>query len=163
VLVVLLAGAFLGSALSQWWSAPAPPVVESAVPGPPAGRVRVEVLNGGGRGGMARSATDLLRDGGYDVVFYGNASSFEEDSSVVLDRVGDVELARAVADVLGIRRVVSRPDRNLYLDVTVVLGEDWSPTAPPPETTPAWWDVRRFLKRGEPLRGSVADPGPGEG
>jgi hypothetical protein len=161
--VVLVAlGALLGSAISQRMEGPqsaegipAPPVREE--------RVRVEVLNGGGRVGMARSATDALRDGGFDVVYYGNARAFDSDSSVVLDRVGRPDLAREVADAIGIARVASQPASNLYLDVTVVLGEDWSPrprarfgsASPLP-----WWNPRRWLPRAEQRpSGPIADPG----
>ena len=96
-------------------------------PPPPAlgVRVRVEVLNGGGQAGVARGATELLRDAGFDVVFFGNAGSFDQDSSLVLDRVGRPEWARAVAEALGIHNLRSEPNPNLYLDVSVVLGRDW--------------------------------------
>ena len=86
-------------------------------------------LNASGRSGLAREATRVLRDGGFDVVEFGNGSNFPPDTSVVLDRVGNLEHARQVADALGIRRVTARSDANLYLDVTVVLGRDWQPEA----------------------------------
>ena len=92
----------------------------------PAGRVRVEVLNASGVPGLARRGTEVLRDGGFDVVSYGNAPGFAPDSSVVLDRVGRMELARSVADAVQIPRVYARPDSNVYVDVTVVLGRDWA-------------------------------------
>lgn len=92
----------------------------------PTERVRVEVLNASGVPGLARRGTEVLRDGGYDVVSYGNAPSFAPDSSLVLDRVGRMELARAVADAIQIPRVYARPDSNVYVDVTVVLGRDWA-------------------------------------
>src|SRR5437868_6831598 len=61
---------------------------------------------------------------------------------------------------LGIREVRSEPDTNLYVDVSVRLGEDWSKpaavAAAPPAPAPKWWDVRRFLRR--PPRPA---PGPG--
>ena len=41
----------------------------------PDSRVRVQVLNGSKRSGLARLATDQLRDAGFDVVSIGNASS----------------------------------------------------------------------------------------
>jgi hypothetical protein len=93
-----------------------------------------------------------LRDAGFDVVFFGNAGSFDRDSSTVLDRMGTIDAARGVADALGIRNVRSEPDSNLYLDVSVLLGKDW---APPEEVAAgskgrparAWWDPRRWLKR----------------
>jgi len=91
------------------------------------GRVRVEVLNAGGRRGAAHEATELLRKRGFDVVYFGNADSFGQDSSVVLDRVGRPDDARGVADALGIDDVRSDPDPNLYLDVSVMLGREWQP------------------------------------
>ena len=97
----------------------------------PEGRVRVEVLNGGGVSGAARRATDLSREAGFDVVYFGNARSFDQAESEVVDRVGRPELARAVAEVLGIRNVRSDPDSDLYVDVSVVLGSDWQPDAEP--------------------------------
>lgn len=102
---------------------------ERAVRAVPAERVRVEVLNAAGTPGLAARGRTFLRDHGYDVVHIGNAPDFGADSSVVLDRVGRMDLARSVADAAGIPRVVARPDSNRYVDVTVVLGKDW-PSAP---------------------------------
>ncbi|GIS80058.1 MAG: hypothetical protein CM1200mP14_16240 [Gammaproteobacteria bacterium] len=53
------------------------------------GRVTVEVLNAGGVSGVARAATAALRSAGFDVVSFGNASSFDQVESVVVDRIGD--------------------------------------------------------------------------
>jgi hypothetical protein len=92
---------------------------------PPAQRVRVQVLNATSTHGLARVATDVLRDRGFDVVEMGNARGFSPETSVVLDRVGNLDLARETADALGIHRVEARRDSNLVLDVTVVLGKDW--------------------------------------
>lgn len=128
-----------------------PPAVEDVRPGAmPTTRIRVEVLNAGGIAGLARNATDYLRDSGFDVVDFGNAADFDADSSIVLDRVGQVENAKAVADVLGINNVRSQPDSNLYLDVSVLLGSDWRrPDLPETEghEKPAWWDPRAWLAR----------------
>ena len=151
VMVILAVGALVGSAVSQWMVGPT--VVGPAVRGSVVReRVRVEVLNGGGHAGAAREATDQLRDLGFDVVFFGNAGSFDQDSSVVLDRMGHVEAARDVADALGIRNVRSEPDSNLYLDVSVVLGMEWMPSPPPTaeeSTAPVrpWWDPRGWVRR----------------
>jgi hypothetical protein len=93
--------------------------------------VRVAVLNASGIPRLADRGRARLRDDGrFDVKEIGNAPGFSPDSSVVLDRVGQVAPARAVADALGILRVESRPDANLYLDVTVVLGKDWAARNP---------------------------------
>ncbi len=150
VMVLLGGGILLGSSLSQWWY---PPVEEGIPPPIPflfQGRVRVEVLNAGGRSGVAREATGALRDLGLDVVYYGNAENFSEDPSVVLDRVGRLEEARAVADALGIRQVLVEPDSNLFVDLSIRLGPEWS--LPPGEEVPVggearWWDIRRFFRK----------------
>ena len=105
----------------------------------PAGRVRVEVLNASGVPGLAAKGRTALRERGFDVVFVGNARGFEPDTSLVLDRVGRMELARSVADELQIPRVYARPDSNLFVDVTVVLGKDWTDAIQPdphPEPEP---------------------------
>lgn len=151
VLLSVLAGVgiLVASALGQWWGWSPEPAPPSALPGGQ-GRVRVEVLNGSGLPGVARGATRALRDQGFDVVFCGNAETFSQDSSVVMDRVGGPEAARAVAEALGIRNVRSEPDSSLLVDVTVRLGPDWGVGEEPGEDgeSPAWWDLRRLFRRG---------------
>ena len=148
VAIVLVVGAFIGSAVSQWWVIPVGPGQGMARVQGFQGRVRVEVLNSGGVAGRAGEATEALRESGFDVVYFGNDVSFEEDSSAVLDRVGRLDAARAVADVLGIRNVRSEPDSNLYLDVSVKLGREWLPV-PDDSGVEApvrnWWDPRGWF------------------
>lgn len=119
---------------------------------PPSERVRVEVLNAGGVSGQAREATVCVRDLGFDVVSFGNAGSFDRDSSAVVDRVSRAELARAVGEILGIELVITDPDPNLFVDVTVLLGKDWEgcggtvdPQGAAPEREP--WDPRGWIGR----------------
>lgn len=104
--------------------------LEGGPPMTPGGdRVTVDVRNAGGVDGLARMATDHLRGAGFDVVSLGNARTFGHDATAVIDRVGDPEKAAAVARALGVQRIASEPDSNLYVDVTVRLGSDWSPPA----------------------------------
>lgn len=110
---------------------------------PPAAPVRIEVLNGAGVGGLARDATQRLRAGGFDVVFFGNAGRFDHTRSVVLDRTGDPARARAVAAALGIDSIATALDSTLFLDATVVLGADWPP--PPPHASTALDRLRRLI------------------
>lgn len=93
---------------------------------PERGLLRVEVLNASNIPGLARRGTEHLRESGFDVVFYGNASGFSPDTSLVLDRLGNLQAAQQVADALGVQQVRAVPDTTLYLDVTVVLGSDWA-------------------------------------
>jgi hypothetical protein len=138
-LIGSLAWGFLGGRGGPSTSLPEPAPKDAppaaAVPAPSA-RVRVEVLNASGRPGLAREGTRILRDAGFDVVYFGNAEGFSPDSSLVLDRAGRIQTARRVADAVGIGRVRARPDANLGLDATVVLGRDWRPAPSTPSSAP---------------------------
>jgi hypothetical protein len=95
-------------------------------------RVRVQVLNATMTRGLARRATELLRDRGFDVVDVGTAAPREQgDSTFVLDRSGHPDWAQRVAAAMGAARVISRPDSSRYLDVTVLVGASWRPPAQP--------------------------------
>jgi hypothetical protein len=93
-------------------------------------RIRVQVLNSTKVHGLARRATLLLRDRGFDVVETGTVSG-ARDSTVVLDLSGHPEWAARVATILGRARVETRPDSSRYLDIAVVLGSAWRPPAKP--------------------------------
>jgi len=93
-------------------------------------RIRVQVLNSTTTRGLARRATMLLRDRGFDVVEAGTSSE-QLDSTLVLDRSRHPEWASRVAAVLGGARVEARPDTSRYLDVTVLLGRSWRPPTQP--------------------------------
>lgn len=131
VVSLLGAGFLLGSFWLEWRDVPlaAPGDSLPAAPGNlPEGweeRVRVEVLNGYGEPGAASEAASRLRAMGFDVVFFGNASSFGHDSTVVLLRSDDRRGVRRLADSLGVAGVDVRPEPELYLDGTVLLGPDW--------------------------------------
>ena len=129
-LVAVLGGlaVLAGSAVLQWWEPPETTPVTAEVIANPRERVRVEVLNAGGVAGMARTATELLRDAGFDVVEFGNADAFDRDSSVVLARLGRVDLASMVADALAIPTFHDEPDSTAYVDITVLLGSTWDPS-----------------------------------
>lgn len=111
-------------------------------------RVRVEVLNGSGRPGLARQAMGRLRDAGFDVVYFGNAPAFDHEQTVVLERVeGYGEAARAVAETLGTGIVQSAPDATLHLEITVILGRDWPPQETAAEEESRLSPLRRIFSR----------------
>lgn len=103
---------------------------EHAPRAPEGVRIRVQVLNTTGAHGLARRATRILRDLGYDVVESGNATP-ALDTTLVLDRSGHANWAASVAGVL--RPATSRTERDSsrYLDVTVLLGRSWRPPSEP--------------------------------
>lgn len=106
--------------------------VESRTLPAPAERVTVEILNGGGVPGAAQRATEIARTAGYDVVYFGNAASFDHETSEVVERVRRADFAEGVAAVLGIDIVRSDPDPDRYVDLSVILGRDWRPPAAVP-------------------------------
>lgn len=93
-------------------------------------RVKVHVVNATRVRGLARRATQALRDRGYDVVEVGTTGQLR-DSSLVLDRSGHPDWARRLARAVGGARVEARPDSSHYLDLTVLVGRAWRPPAEP--------------------------------
>ena len=100
------------------------------VTAPAAKRIRVEVMNTTRVRGLARQATAILRNAGFDVVLVGTTGPLR-DSSLVLDRSNHPEWARRVAVALGGVGVESRPDSTRYVDISVLLGGSWRPPAQP--------------------------------
>jgi hypothetical protein len=98
-----------------------------AIPGDAGSRILVEVLNASGKPGLARAGTRLLRRAGIDVVNFGNAPSETIDSTRILVRRGSVAAGEQVRRVLKVGKVVLRPDSTKLLDVSVLLGTDFSP------------------------------------
>ena len=146
LLVLAVAGTIVlvASGLGQWIPSDRAPE-GGALMTPGEERVTIDVRNAGGVDGMARMATDHLRTAGFDVVSLGNAGTFGHDTTVVIDRVGDPERAGAVARAMGVTRVTSEPDSNLFVDVTVRLGSDWSaPVDAAPD--PAWTRVVEWFR-----------------
>lgn len=94
--------------------------------------ITVEVLNGSGRQGLARSVTRILRQEGFDVMYFGSGRDSVR-ASEVLSRRGDSTRAVKVAKVLGIAAVRIARDTLLRLDVTVLLGPGYQlPGSPKP-------------------------------
>ena len=129
--VVLGAGAFAIRARRDGLAPSASAKTDSTTHAPAGVRVRVEVINTTRTRGLARRATRLLRDQGFDVVSVSTAGP-TLDSTLVLDRTGHQAWASSVARLLGPKaRAESRPDTSRYLDVTVLLGTAWRPPPQP--------------------------------
>jgi hypothetical protein len=97
---------------------------------PPVGiRIKVEVLNGTRTKGLARRATQLLREHGFDVVGSGTNPD-QMPTTLVLDRSGHPDWAARVGRAMN-ATVLERPDSSRYLDVTVIVGADWRAPALP--------------------------------
>jgi LytR cell envelope-related transcriptional attenuator len=97
---------------------------------PPAERVRVEVLNATNVHGLARRATQYLRDRGFDVVASGTARD-QLDSTLIVDRTNHPVWAGRIARAFNGARVQLKPDSSRYVDITVLVGATWRPPAEP--------------------------------
>ena len=103
-----------------------PAVPVSAGARAPAGvRIKVEVLNATTTKGLARKATNFLRDRGFDVVAIGTSRT-PRSKTLVLDRSHHASWASLVAAAFG-AEVQEKPDSLRFLDVTVLVGADWHP------------------------------------
>ena len=94
---------------------------------PDALSITVEVLNGTKAAGLANRARDLFQSYDVEVMAPNNADNDQYINTVVLDRKGNLENARKVADLIHCTRIYSKPDPQLdqAIDVTVILGKDF--------------------------------------
>ena len=97
-----------------------------------AAKIQVEVLNGCGVSGIADKLTDYLRKNSFDVVNIGNYRSFEIQNSIVIDRVGKLINAQVIAESLGLDKsnIIQQINKEYLLDVTIILGKDYSQLIP---------------------------------
>ncbi len=93
---------------------------------------QVEVLNGCGVSGIAKSTTDFLRQSDIDVVYMGNHTSYSVPNSRIIDRTGDRDTALRIAEILGIdsQFVETEMDNSKQLEVTIILGKDYKTLKP---------------------------------
>lgn len=99
------------------------------IPGDNGPAITVEVLNASGRVGNARVGTRILREAGFDVVYFGNASERGLDSTRIIVRRGTAKVGERVRSVLGQGRVEVDLDSSKLLDVSVLLGADFAPSS----------------------------------
>lgn len=90
--------------------------------------LQVEVLNGCGIAGAGDVITNSLRQKGFDVISTGNYQTFDMDETIIIDRIGIIDNGYRVADSLGITRknVITQINRNLLLDVSIIIGKDFN-------------------------------------
>jgi hypothetical protein len=95
-------------------------------------KTQVEVLNGCGTSGIAKSVTDFLRKSEIDVVYLGNYKNFNVSKSQVIDRSGNPDIARKIARKLGISetQVKTEIDKSKQLKASILLGKDYKKLTP---------------------------------
>ena len=86
---------------------------------------RIEVQNGCGAEGAADKVRDFLRSNQFDVLRFGNASSFNFDSTTIVARKKEMTIARTIAKIMRTRRVILLQNGDTTYDVTVIIGRDY--------------------------------------
>jgi hypothetical protein len=118
-----LVGLFVLSVLLKLNPPPPPKTPPQPVP------VRVEVLNGCGKTGLAAALTRELRRRGVDVVQTGNAPTMDRDATVVIDRGGGEAALSYVAWLLACENTLEEPQEAAGnrppVDITVIVGLDF--------------------------------------
>lgn len=97
--------------------------------GKPKHPIRIELLNGSGRPGLAGQLASYLRDGGFDVLDVSNADRSDYRSTIVVNRTEASDPGRIVAEYLGTRHLIQQTGPQEMIDVTVIVGRDAGHTA----------------------------------
>jgi len=118
--------------LSGLWPAlaggPGAGTVERVVP--EGTRVKVEVLNATDMRGLARTAATVLRDAGFDVVYFGNTAE-RRDSTLIRDRSNHPAWATLAARTMSPAATETSADSGRLVDLTILVGRSWRPPAEP--------------------------------
>jgi hypothetical protein len=105
-------------------------VVDTSALAPAGVRIRVQVLNATKTTGLARRATQRLRDLGYDVVDW-NSRSEPATATLITVRPPARAWGERLQRALGTGTVSESATLSPYIDALVVLGPDWTPPAEP--------------------------------
>lgn len=97
-------------------------VIDTVIRGIPE-PLKVVVLNGNGRSGVAQEVSDLLNYYGYNVVSHGNAEHFDFTTTQVVVAPKDAERVKPLAEYLGAS--IQESD-TVTSEVTVIIGRDFT-------------------------------------
>jgi hypothetical protein len=89
--------------------------------------IRIEILNGSGVTGLASRTAQLYKSYGFRIASVTNAERSDYERTVVLDRRGNPDGAKRVADLIRCEQIHSQIDENRdeTVDVTIILGKDF--------------------------------------
>ena len=91
-------------------------------------KIEIEIWNGCGIPKLADMYSYFLRSEGIDVLDSKNADNFNYKESKILHHRGELERALALADIMVIdeKNIMEDKNDNLFLDLTLIIGEDYS-------------------------------------
>ncbi|MFH1540994.1 MAG: LCP family protein [Elusimicrobiota bacterium] len=86
----------------------------------------IEIFNASGKANLAKKMRNIFMKNGFDVIKTGN---YESDSryekTLVIDRLGTLSKAQQIANVIGVKEVVTKVDASRGVDVSIIIGRDW--------------------------------------
>ncbi len=91
----------------------------------------LEILNGTYKQGLARNASILLENAGYNILQVGNGDRMDYEHTVIIDHIGNSEAAAALGDFITCYNIItdseglSSDDDSGNVDFTLILGNDW--------------------------------------
>ena len=93
--------------------------------------IEVEILNGSSISDLASITTDYLRSKHFDVVYYGNADKQSYEHTLIIQRNEKFHSLKLIGEAFDMdfkdkNHVILAPDESLCLDVTVILGKDYT-------------------------------------
>jgi len=89
--------------------------------------IRIEILNGTSVSGLASRTSQLYKSYGFRIASVMNAERNDYERTVVLDRRGNPDAAKRVAELIRCSQIHSQIEENRdeTVDVTIILGKDF--------------------------------------
>ena len=93
--------------------------------------IKVEVLNGCGVAALASKTTEFLQSKNIDVIKSDNADHHNYKNTLIIQRNEQYNSLKKIVETFGIyltdsTRIKILPDESLDVDVTVILGSDYT-------------------------------------
>ena len=86
---------------------------------------QIQILNGCGISGAAEVFRDFLAEEGFDIIEFGNASTWNHPHTLVVARTGEDKVAQSLARVLKTPNLLHLQDPDALVEATVIVGKDY--------------------------------------
>ena len=93
----------------------------------------LEIQNGTTTQGLARNTSILFQNASYDVLSAVNADRNDYEETVIIDRLGNAEAAKAIGDFIHCDNIIKADSENAEttahssdVDFTIILGRDFN-------------------------------------
>ena len=89
--------------------------------------IQIDVLNGCGVSGVGQKITDHLRKNNYDVVASSNYKNYLVNESFIIDRIGDEESSKRLANAMNIdeSKIIREINPSYFVSFSIVVGKNF--------------------------------------